>query len=104
MQPTQSTGSHLLLPEGTAAPSGEAVPLTEYSDQSRSRKRLHQICRPVQGQRVLWEHLPSLLGETDLRRTCNSPPLLLSNTSLLLPSLSLLPGLGQMKGADTPFI
>ncbi|KAH7459103.1 hypothetical protein FOMA001_g20273 [Fusarium oxysporum f. sp. matthiolae] len=72
MWPTQSTGSHLLLQKGTATSSDEADTLTERSSQSSSRKRLHQIHRPVQEQRVLWKDLPSSLGDDDQRSTCDS--------------------------------
>jgi hypothetical protein len=78
MWPTQSTGSHLLLQKDTAASSDEACALTECSGQSSNRKRLYQIYRPIQGQRVLWKDLPSLLGEHDSRSTCVSLSLSLS--------------------------
>ncbi|KAI8411056.1 hypothetical protein FOFC_07650 [Fusarium oxysporum] len=69
MWPTQSTRSHLLLQKSTAALPNEAHTLTEYSSQSSNWKRLHQIHRPVQGQRVLWKDMPSPLGDDDQRRT-----------------------------------
>jgi hypothetical protein len=90
MWPTQSTGSHLLLQKGTAASPDEACTLTECSGQSSNRKRLYQTHRPVQGQRVLWKDLPSLLGDHDPRSTRISPSLLIFYTSPLLP-FSLLP-------------
>ncbi|KAM5529167.1 hypothetical protein FOXYSP1_17011 [Fusarium oxysporum f. sp. phaseoli] len=72
MWPTQSTGSHLLLQKSTAASSDEACTLTEYGSEPCNRKRLHQIHRPVQEQRVLWKDLPSSLGDDDQRSTCDS--------------------------------
>ncbi|KAM5529762.1 hypothetical protein FOXYSP1_17606 [Fusarium oxysporum f. sp. phaseoli] len=65
MWATQSTGSHFLLQKGTAASSDEAGTLTECGSKSCNRKRLYQIHRSVQGQRVLWKDLPSLLGNND---------------------------------------
>ncbi|KAJ0133273.1 Serine/threonine-protein kinase SBK2 [Fusarium oxysporum f. sp. albedinis] len=41
VQPTQSTGSYLLLQKGTTASSDEARPFTECSSQSRNGKGLH---------------------------------------------------------------
>jgi hypothetical protein len=94
MWPTQSTGSHLLLQKDTAASSDEACTLTECSGQSSNRKRLYQIYRPIQGQRVLWKDLPSVLGEHDSRSTRVSLSLSLSlfifNTFILLPFLFLI--------------
>ncbi|KAI8399989.1 hypothetical protein FOFC_18808 [Fusarium oxysporum] len=104
MWPTQSTGSHLLLQKSTAALSDEACTLTEYGSEPCNRKRLHQFYRPVQGQRVLWKDLHSLVGDDDLRSTRDSPSLSIFHTFLLLPFLPLLPVLGQMKGASTPSI
>ncbi|KAJ0126367.1 hypothetical protein HZ326_30526, partial [Fusarium oxysporum f. sp. albedinis] len=102
MWPTQSTGSHLLLQKSTAASSDEACTLSEYGSEPCNRKRLQQIHRPVQGQRVLWKDLPSLLGDDNLRSTRNSPSLSIFHTSLLLPFLPLVYAHGQMKGATAP--
>ncbi|KAI8402180.1 hypothetical protein FOFC_17485 [Fusarium oxysporum] len=99
MWPTQSTRSHLLLQKSTAALSSEAHTLTGYSSQSSNGKRLHQIHRPVQGQRVLWKDMPSLLGDGDQRSTRISLSLFIFYSSPLFNlSLSLLPVLGQTKG------
>ncbi|KAJ0126267.1 Uncharacterized protein HZ326_30630 [Fusarium oxysporum f. sp. albedinis] len=88
MRPTQSTGSHLLLQKGATAPSDEARTLTECSGQPYNGKRLHQICRLVQEQRVLWKDLSSLLGDRDPRGTRNSPSLFILSHFLCHLSLS----------------
>ncbi|KAI8417236.1 hypothetical protein FOFC_03549 [Fusarium oxysporum] len=105
MRPTQSTRSHLLLQKGTAASSDEACTLTECSSRSRDRKRLHQVHRPIQEQRVLWKYLPTLLGD-DQRSICDSHSFssYISFVHLFFLSFSLLPVLDQMKGATTPSI
>ncbi|KAF4338780.1 reverse transcriptase [Fusarium beomiforme] len=91
--------------KSTAALSSEALTLTEYSSQFSNGKRLHQIHRPVQGQRVLWKDMPSLLGDDDQRSTRISLSLFIFYSSPLFNlSLSLLPVLGQTKGEPAPFI
>ncbi|KAM5528290.1 hypothetical protein FOXYSP1_19559 [Fusarium oxysporum f. sp. phaseoli] len=104
MWPTQSTGSYLLLQKDTAASSDEACTLAECSGQSSNRKRLYQIYRPVQGQRVLWKDLLSLLGDRDWRSTRDSLSFFVFHTFLLLPFLPLSYAHGQTKGATTPSI
>lgn len=105
MQPTQSTGPHLLLQKGTAAPPVKASSLTEYSGQFSSRKGLHQVHRPVQGLRVLWKDMPSLSGNEGERNTRNSLFLFIFHVFILLPYLlSLTYAHGQTLGVAAPSV